>query len=214
MQNRGEIKMDANTLKKLRADHVKEVQQAAKVEADLKTRIEKLVPQYNEAKTVSKTAQDRLAKFDAVYGVDMGIKKGETKAAAPVKVEAKAAVPAKKAAKTPAKKAAKAAPAKAKAAPAKTLNRRATAGRRAVAEGLRPTIRVAIATVMGEKTMNAAEIVPLLEQKGWQADTSDQKTYIGYMLSQNKETFERVEGKGRGFYRVKPNVVADVAKAY
>jgi hypothetical protein len=80
-------------------------------------------------------------------------------------------------------------------------NNRATQGRRAVAQGLRPPIKKAMIEVMGKKTMNASEMYEALKAKNWLPDSSDPRAYISYLFSSLKESFERVEGKGRGYYR-------------
>jgi hypothetical protein len=104
------------------------------------------------------------------------------------------------------KASAKAKPAKAakgKKTPAKSENRRAAEGRAAVAKGLRPPIKDAIAQVMGDKTMNATEIFDILKGKNWLPNANDPRNYIAYVLSSSKSHFERVANRGRGFYKVK-----------
>lgn len=113
-----------------------------------------------------------------------------TKATTP-KVTAKAV--AKKAApKATAKKAAK------KTAAAKASN--AAEGRRAVARGDRPTMREAMAIVIGSGQMEAAEIVEGLKKRNWMPNAEDPQQYVSYMLASNKPTFERIS---RGVYKVR-----------
>lgn len=135
---------------------------------------------------------------------------------APKAVSAKAApakkAPAKKAA--PAKKVApaKAAPKAAAKAPAKGKDNAAAAkGRAEVKAGLRPTIKEAMTQVMGDKTMNAAEIYDLLKAKNWLPSANDPRGYIAYLLSSMKDRFERVPDKGRGYYRVLKGAAPAVA---
>ncbi len=87
---------------------------------------------------------------------------------------------------------------------------RAAEGRRAVARGDRPSIKQAIVQVMGTDVCNAEEVYKRVEAKGWLPSASDPKVYIGYTLSSQKEIFDRVPAKGRGFYRVKAEAVAPV----
>lgn len=119
---------------------------------------------------------------------------GKLAAKAPVKKVAAKKTAAKKATKTPAKKAAKES--------AGVSN--ATEGRRAVARGDRPPLKEAMATVMGKSTMGAAEILAGLEKKGWMGNAKGPQQYVSYMLSSNKDVFERV---GRGQYRVRDGAV-------
>jgi ribonuclease E len=68
--------------------------------------------------------------------------------------------------------------------------------------GDRPTLVEAIKIVMGNKVMNAEAVLAALTEKGWAPGAQDKKTYTSYLLSSNKDVFERVPDKGRGFYRV------------
>ena len=127
-------------------------------------------------------------------------------AKAPAKKAAKktpAKAKAKAAAKTPAKKAAKKAPAAAKKAATKVNTSNAAEGRRAVARGDRPPMKEAMATVMGKSHMDAAGVLEGLEKRGWLPHADKPQQYISYMLSSNKDTFERVE---RGQYKVRDGV--------
>lgn len=85
---------------------------------------------------------------------------------------------------------------------------RATQGRRAVARGQRPSLKEAILTVMGDKTLHASDVHDALAAKGWLPDAADPRTYIGHVLStlsdpqsEGDYAFERVTEKGRGYYR-------------
>lgn len=72
-------------------------------------------------------------------------------------------------------------------------------GRRAVAEGDRPPVKEAMATVMGDRAMRSPEIVAALEARGWLPNSENPQQYISFMLSSSIDVFERVE---RGVYRV------------
>jgi len=166
---------------------------------------------------------DRLDK--ATTAVASPVKKAAPKKVAKKapKKPAKAKVAAKKvkakaAAKTTAKKAPKKVAAKAKgktkgktakkAAKKSTKSKAAaiaaaTKGRRAVAEGLRPPLKEAIATVMGKTTMDAGQVIDGLKKRSWMPDAEDERGYISYALSSNKSVFERVQ---RGQYKVRAGV--------
>lgn len=107
------------------------------------------------------------------------------------------AAPAAKPAKTLAKKAGKKKAAKATAAPAKKGQK--VSARKAVASGDLPSLTNRLIEVMGKDDVGIPEVITRLAQKGWTPDSKDLPTYISYMLSSNKETFERVS---RGVYRV------------
>lgn len=81
-------------------------------------------------------------------------------------------------------------------------------GRKAVAEGLRPPIKDAIAKVMGERTMTIDEIFEGLRANNWLPNSSEPRQYISYLLSTTKERFERVPSAGRGVYRGKVQATA------
>jgi len=134
-------------------------------------------------------------------------KKAPAKKAAPAKKVAPAKAAPKAAAKAPAKKPAAKAPAKGK------DNAAAAKGRAEVKAGLRPTIKEAMTQVMGDKTMNAAEIYDLLKAKNWLPSANDPRGYIAYLLSSMKDRFERVPDKGRGYYRVLKGAAPAVAAA-
>ena len=103
----------------------------------------------------------------------------------------------------PGPKKGKKAEAKAPPAPKKSATN-ATEGRRAVARGDRPTMKEAIATVMGKSAMGSADIVSGLEKKGWLPNAQDPQQYVSYLLSSNKDVFERLE---RGLYKVREGAV-------
>lgn len=81
---------------------------------------------------------------------------------------------------------------------------RATEGRRAVAQGLRPKISDAMIIIMGTQTMNASQLYEALQQKGWLPSASDPRQYLNYIFAKNPDLFERV---ARGAYRVKASAV-------
>lgn len=62
----------------------------------------------------------------------------------------------------------------------------------------RPPMKKAMAEVMGDQVMGASEVTAALEARGWLPNTSVPEHYVAYMLSSNKDAFERVE---RGRYR-------------
>jgi hypothetical protein len=157
-----------------------------------------------------------LAEVDRFKAKYPDIAKGGPKTKKVAKKTAKKAKPAakkaakKKVAKKPAKKPAKPAAKKkvAKKTAKKTAKKAkgsaaAAAGRRAVARGDRPTLKEAMAKVMGSKVMSAGEIADGLEAKGWLPNSKDPRTYCLYTLSDNKDVFERVE---RGRYKVKAGI--------
>lgn len=172
---------------------------------------------FEKAKIDLAEALDNLNKFNQVFakveapkqrkkpGPKPGAKRGRPKkVAAPVKAKVKGKPgPKPKAKAKPAKpvKKAKAKPVK-KGRKPRNKNPRAAEGRAAVARGDRPPIKEAVRTVMSNKTMNAGEILDLVKAKKWTPNANDPKGYIAYILSANKDTFERVPAKGRGFYRV------------
>jgi len=83
----------------------------------------------------------------------------------------------------------------------------ASDGRDAVARGDRPPLKKAMVAVMGNKVMNASDILAALEAKGWAPASNDPHQYISFMLSSNSpEVFERTEK--RGHYRVRPGYIA------
>lgn len=66
----------------------------------------------------------------------------------------------------------------------------------------RPRTIDAVAEVLKGGTMNAAEVVQALTDRDWLPGSNNPKSYIGFILSQNKDTFEK-DPKGRGYYRLK-----------
>lgn len=91
-------------------------------------------------------------------------------------------------------------------------------GRRDVAEGKRPSLRDAVIKVMGNRAMSKAEVFDALKAKGWLPNSDKPLTYIGYTLSStkcredDKHLFARVPEKGRGFYRVRPDLATLTAQ--
>ncbi len=79
---------------------------------------------------------------------------------------------------------------------------RAAEGRRAVASGDRPPIKVAIQQVMGDEILGGDEVLARLEKKGWVPNAKEPRKYVGYLLSASREFFEAVPGR-RGFYHSK-----------
>jgi hypothetical protein len=135
---------------------------------------------------------------------------------APVKAAAKSG-PTTAGKKAPKKAAATAAPVKApKAAKAKPVaadgkNSAVAVGRRAVASGERPKLVDAIMIVMGDSKMDSAQVIEALRAKDWAPNAKKLQSYISYMLSSNKDKFERLE---RGIYqRVKGTASAKSTKA-
>jgi len=165
--------------------------------------------------------KSKLAKFDEVFSDTStpkvrrkpGPKPKATKAVTAAKT-AEPKVRRKPGPKPKAVKAAAKSPKAPKAAKAtKTrANNLATQGRRAVAQGLRPPIKKAMIEVMGKKTTNATEIYEGLKAKDWLPNSNDPRAYISYLLSSFKDVFERVEGKGRGQYRVRDGVTTTTTK--
>jgi hypothetical protein len=80
------------------------------------------------------------------------------------------------------------------------------AGRRAVADGLRPSLKEAMVKVMGNKAMGAADVLMALEDRDWVPNAAKPQQYISCTFSSSKDIFERVEGK-RGIYKVKDGAV-------
>jgi len=151
-----------------------------------KTRKTKAAPKAAASAAPKAAASPKAAATPKKVTKTKGKKKATKTKSAPKKAPAK---------KKPAKKA--------KAAKAKDTTAIAE-GRRAVARGDRPPLVEAVATVMGSKVMNSGMILEKLTAKGWQPNSNDSKSYLSYVLSSNKEAFEKVPEKGRGYYRVKP----------
>ena len=80
---------------------------------------------------------------------------------------------------------------------------RATEGLRAVASGLRPKIKDAMAIVMGTAVMNATSVHAGLEERNWLPNAQDPVAYIRFLLSSAKTCFVRCPEFGQGFYRVR-----------
>ncbi len=186
----------------------------------------KLVADVAERKAAVNTAVQHLAKAEEKLQLFDDITRGTVKVPVlpspvkrkpgrPAKVKAAQAVepkrkpgrPRKEPTEAPKKKGGR--PRKTDATPPKKPGRpakaklRAAAGRAAVARGDRPSIKEAVRTVMGDKTLNANEILELVKARNWTPDSNDPKTYIAYILSATKAYFERVPSKGRGYYKVR-----------
>jgi hypothetical protein len=148
-----------------------------------------------------RTKEARAAKAKAAGKVSQPAKAatgkidGRTKEGRAAKAAAAAG---KKAAKKTGKKAAKKTGKKAAKKTANTSN--AAEGRRAVARGDRPTMKEAIATVIGKATMGAAEVVEGLEKRDWVPNAAKIQQYVSFLLSNNKDVFERI---GHGQYKVR-----------
>lgn len=108
----------------------------------------------------------------------------------------------------PGRKQTQKAAAKAKKSAAKTKKSAASQGRRAVAQGLRPSLKESIAIVIGPKTMSIDEVLSELSQKALMPQCKDERGYISYALSANKDVFERV---ARGIYKVRNGAFSDKA---
>lgn len=120
------------------------------------------------------------------------------------------AVPPKKAAKG--KKAAAPAPAK-KAAKAPTAPKTTKSEK---STRTKPTMPQAVAIVMGSKVMGTAEVIPLLQERGWAPETKNNLAqYISVIFSGNQgpgKIFERVE---TGRYKVQnPSQFTALARQY
>jgi hypothetical protein len=78
-------------------------------------------------------------------------------------------------------------------------------------KGASPRAIEAIETILSERgPMHPTELVKALEEKGWMPNSAEPKTYVAFILSQNKERFEKAPEKGRGFYRVKGSTSTQV----
>jgi hypothetical protein len=152
-----------------------------KVQADVIRWKGDAAPAVTPAATASKAAKKATKK--------KATKKKATKKAAPKPVKK-----AKAAASTPAKK-------------PSTSN--VAAGRRAVAEGKRPSLSQAMVQVMGTDACKAAEVYKRLAEKGWAPESGNPTGYIAGQLSREADLFERVE---RGVYKAKRHAAASEPK--
>lgn len=80
--------------------------------------------------------------------------------------------------------------------PRKVKNTRAVDGRRAIAQGLRPSIKTAIAVVMNNDTLGATEIYERLKARDWLPNANEPRMYITHTLSKNKDVFDRTNKRG------------------
>lgn len=70
--------------------------------------------------------------------------------------------------------------------------------RKAVAEGVLPTLKDRVKIVLGEEgTLKVASILDSLERRGWSPHSGDPNTYLSTILGNNKDDFTRVS---RGHY--------------
>lgn len=90
-------------------------------------------------------------------------------------------------------------------------NPNAVAGRAAVQRGDRPPLKEAMVQVMGDREMSAKDVVDALAKRNWIPKSKKPNEYIGYMFSQNKDTFENTGT--RGVWRVLSSVRRKAAKA-
>jgi hypothetical protein len=143
----------------------------------------------------------KIAKFDEVFGTSTQAAPTRKKPGPKPKAQKTAKVAGIKTGKKVAAKAAGGKTPK-KTAGKKSVNR-ATQGRRDVAAGHRPSLKDAMTQVAGNKDVNASDIYEALKAKNWLPNSNDPRQYISYSLSSFKDRFERVESKGRGFYKVR-----------
>lgn len=142
-------------------------------------------------------AQQKLTKFDAVFGPD-DLLETVTPRRKPGPKPGVAKAP-----KTPRTQV--------------TSDNRAAEGRRAVARGDRPKIKDALIQVMASDVVNSLTIFERLTANGWLPNANDPRQYISYVLSSTKDkagnpVFERVQSAGRGYYRVFGTKQAKVSK--
>lgn len=182
------------------------------IETQLRTQLQKQLDekrgrleQVQQAETAMKSQiseiESKISKFDEVFGTSeptSTVRKPGPKPRAQVAKTAGVKTHAKPGPKPKAQAAAKSVKG----------NSRATQGRRDVAKGLRPSLKESMTQVMGSKTMNASEVFEGLKAKDWLPNSSDPRQYISYSLSSFKDRFERVESKGRGFYKVRAGASA------
>jgi len=71
-------------------------------------------------------------------------------------------------------------------------------------EPARPSLSAieAVTLVMGDRSMNVLEVLKALEAGTLTPASQDPRTYISFILSQNKDRFERDPSAGVGYYRV------------
>lgn len=221
------------TLKSGRASAAKDAEKARKAHAKLEAQIQALGKQFAASKAALEAAEKNLKAIDsALSGMGEAAPAAKAPKAAPAKapkaakVAKKAAKPAKvakaapkvekKAAAAKAPKAVKAKPAKAPKAEKKgkkSWGSRQAAGRREVADGLRPTFKDAIVKVMGNKAMTRDQVHDALKEKGWLPNSNEPRGYVGYMLSASKVKVTDASGKEtethlfdrvkRGVYKVR-----------
>ncbi len=225
--------MENNDLKKLYTQTVKSVADHKASYESITKELASLEAKRAGAETSLRTAAEELSQFNQVFGkrlAELGIEKETTSTGTGRgrKAQAAATVPANGSKRGPKPKTATAAAAipangskrgpKPKAANGSKRGRKAsgekqtelTAGQQraaeAVAEGRRPSMKVAIPQVMGNETMNAEQITDALIARGWGPFADKPKQYISFVLSSTGDLFERVvdkaKGQTRGFYRL------------
>jgi len=80
------------------------------------------------------------------------------------------------------------------------LSQKISNNRKAVAEGAMPSLRVRLATVIGDEHLKVSDIRKRLADRNWLPESADLSTYLSFSLTSNKETFDKVS---RGVYKVK-----------
>lgn len=73
----------------------------------------------------------------------------------------------------------------------------------------RPSLKEAVATVLGTRTMGIQEVVEALRAKSWLPESANERGYVSTTLSSNKDLFEAVS---RGQYRLIANVTSKPSK--
>lgn len=177
----------------MEADPIRQARQHLAADLEQKeAALTRLQADLQQAQAVVQQSRDKLAKFDEIIGGDAPVRRKPGP-----KPGAKRGRPAKAKAETTASRPKKKAEG----------GSRAVEGRRAVARGERPTIKDAIIQVIGGDVCNAIEVYERLHAKGWLPNATEPRQYISFVLSSTKSkdgkpVFERVQGKGRGYYRV------------
>ena len=166
------------------------------------------------AKATVKKAKAKAKKKVAKAKKKVAKAKAKKKVAAKATPKKKVAAKAKKKVAAKAKATTKATTKSASNSVTEASRKNAAEGRRSVATGERPPLKQAMATVMGNKTLNADAVVDALRKKKWLPASSDHRQYISFMLSNNcPETFTRTSK--RGWYKVvnKAEAAAPSAKS-
>jgi len=196
MSNVLQLLKQAATAKKLEANKLRDEAQALLEKADaieeearvLTVGAEAILEATGSAKPTKKKAAKKASnKTEAApkQAAKAKAKPAKTKSA---KAKAAAEAPAKAGAKGKAKK------------PLSGVNLNISKSRKAVAEGKVPKLQDRIIQVMGDKECSIKEVVALLEEKDWITGSKNPAQYVNYMLSIDKDVFEKVS---RGIYKVK-----------